>query len=245
MTIEPLAPDPRIERALGYPYRIPEISFALHRGAVSVLEGAFETVDRVPVLASGSNQSPDQLKRKFGPDEPDPVISEAATLKDFDSVYSAHITRYGSVAATLWPSEGTLLPLFINWLTARQLERMHETEALGVNYRFGWLEGVEIETARGFKLDQAATYVSLAGALCLNNSPVALQALVATRRLYPALDQAGVQDAIRQGLGHRGARADFILGNIENPDNRKQTRQALAGRAQPFPLGIRATNVRP
>ena len=110
----------RLTRALGYPYPIPDHSYVVHNGDVSPMLGdqaARLREGRIPVLAVGSNQSPAQITRKFnGTDWPN-VPCERCTMYDFDTVFSAHIAHYGSIAAALHPSPGTKVNLFINWLT--------------------------------------------------------------------------------------------------------------------------------
>src|SRR3546814_20831446 len=49
-------------------------------------------------------------------------------LGDHDVVYSAHVTRYGSLSATLHRAPGTRVQVYVTWLTEAQLPRMHETE---------------------------------------------------------------------------------------------------------------------
>ena len=59
----------------------------------------------------------------------------AGWLSGFDSVYSAHVTSYGSIAAMYVPvPHQTRSRQFITWLDDDQLHIMHQTESLGVNY---------------------------------------------------------------------------------------------------------------
>jgi hypothetical protein len=61
MTIDPL-----ILRALDYPYSYPAYDFVLDNGSVTPLQDRKSLEGRIPVLAIGSNRSPEQLLRKFG-----------------------------------------------------------------------------------------------------------------------------------------------------------------------------------
>ena len=54
-----------LARARGYPYAIPDRSYHWRGGQVSEFD-AVKSAGRTPVLAVGSNQSPEQLTRKFG-----------------------------------------------------------------------------------------------------------------------------------------------------------------------------------
>ena len=60
---------------------------------------------RTPVLAYGSNAAPEVLSRKLALSD-QPVLVVPARLREFDVVYSAHISPYGAVPATLQRSPG-------------------------------------------------------------------------------------------------------------------------------------------
>ena len=57
--------DPVISRALDYPYSSPAYDFVLKKGSVARLQDKSSLAGRIPVLAIGSNRSPEQLLRKF------------------------------------------------------------------------------------------------------------------------------------------------------------------------------------
>ena len=57
--------DPVLARAAGYPYGITEASFTLIGGDAHPFDPAL-TAGRTPVIGYGSNQSPEQLRRKYG-----------------------------------------------------------------------------------------------------------------------------------------------------------------------------------
>ena len=64
-----------LDRALGYPYPLPSASYVIDKGEVFPLhanDAPLRREGRTPVLAVGSNQSPEQIARKF----PDPSWSE-------------------------------------------------------------------------------------------------------------------------------------------------------------------------
>jgi len=113
----------RFHRAAAYPYARPDHSYVYDDGATVALDEfpGEVTAGRTPVLAFGSNAAPEQLRRKFGatPDTVIPVIR--ADLADFDVVYSAHLTAYGAVPATLAPSPGARLQTWVTWLDDAQL----------------------------------------------------------------------------------------------------------------------------
>ena len=54
-----------VGHAKAYPFPAPEHSYLYEDGGWHRLDHGFETADRTPVLAAGSNQSPEQLARKY------------------------------------------------------------------------------------------------------------------------------------------------------------------------------------
>lgn len=193
MTPEELA------RALDYPYPapLPPWIFAghdVHRPGspgFAALARDIRRDERVPVVAAGSNRAPVQLRRKFGTEDAFPVST--IRLRNVDTVYSAHFASYGAIPATLAPSPGTVLHTAVLWLTAAQLERMNESEALGVNYRLGWMARRSVSRRFGLTADRIAAYISLHGAVtCDAGAPVPVAGFRRRDGQGLALDQGGV-----------------------------------------------------
>lgn len=222
--------------AKAYPFAIPDHSYVFVNGGIKPLDGETGAMfaGRTPVLATGSNQSPQQLQRKYGNGGSDVVIPVTrASLHDFDAVYSAHITSYGSIPSTPHPSPGTVVRLFINWLTEPQLRRMHETEQPGENYHFGRLKGVRLELEGGRRLAEVFGYVSAHGCLTRDGEPLGLSAVFAENRRYVALGQV---DAIAHARDHAApgkAIDDFILDAVAEPKLRKSHIATLRSHARP------------
>ena len=153
---------------------------------------AFDVEGRTPVLALGSNAAPLQLKRKFGHEFGHIPVSRAV-LFDHVVVYSAHFSRYGSLPATLEQHPGGVTFVAITWLDQLQLERMHETEALGVNYDYCQLADFRLEHD-GEALTTTATmpigaYISRHGPLRHDAAPVRLAETASSGCPWPALTQ--------------------------------------------------------
>ena len=139
-----------VERATTYPYLIPESSYLFENGAWQAAEiGSALTAGRTPVIACGSNRSPEQLARKFADFDEAVIPVQRAWLEDFDVVYAAHITGYGSVAANLQHVAGTRVEVSITWLADDQMDRMHATEGLGHNYHYARLYGLALHPEGG------------------------------------------------------------------------------------------------
>ncbi len=153
----------RLARALDYPYTIATRSFVLAGGQEQPFSAA-ATAGRVPVLAYGSNQSPEQLRRKFAAADA-PVAVQRAVLGDHDVVYSAHLASYGAVPAALRHVPGTRVGIAVTWLARDQVAHMHATELPHGNYAFARLDGIDVTLAEGGRLTTAYAYVNTRGHL--------------------------------------------------------------------------------
>ena len=211
----------RLNIAKSYPYSVPRRSYLFVDGVQrppSPAPGA----GRTPVIACGSNRSPAQLARKFRSwPQGTEIPVTLARLADHDVVYSAHFSRYGAMPATLLPAPGVRAEVAITWLTAPQLERMHQTEG-AENYRFVRLDGIDLETADGSRLAVAHVYWSRRGALRHNGAAVPLAAIDAAGRDVAPLDQEAALTLARDRLAPDAPLDDFILQNIACPVTRAQ-----------------------
>lgn len=221
-------------RAKSYPFRIPNCSYVFHNGEEEPWPRAgIDVSGRTPVLAAGSNQSPEQLARKYSVVAGDVVIpAQRARLVGFDCVYAAKITPYGSIPATFQASPGTRVIVFVLWLTDPQLARMHETEA---GYSYDRLAGIRVELET---VDEAlgVAYAYVARTACLNvaGAPRALAAIAAEDRHFGALSEpatiALVRDRVAPGLDVD----DFIRENLADAELRLRRMATLAADALPI-----------
>lgn len=227
----------RLTRAFGYPYVIPDHSYIVHNDAVSPIQSeqaASLREHRIPVLAVGSNQSPVQIMRKFrGPDW-HPIPCERCLIHDFDTVFSAHISRYGSIAATLHPAPGTSVSLYINWLHESHMERMHMTELGNENYAFAELTNIRIETEFGLKMDRVHFYRGNVGAFMPDGIPVPLAEIPAQNRKWAALDQKGIQERLQAMTAPTLELDTFVLSSISEPSERTHRANMMRECAEPF-----------
>ena len=215
-------------RARNYPYDRAAHSFVFDGGNILPLPESVDEllVGKHPVLAFGSNAAPEQLQRKYR-DRPDVCFAVTkAVLQDYDVVYSAHLTSYGAVPATLAPSPGTVLQTWITWLDDEQLAHMHTTEmgAAGgadVNYAYGHLRDVNLSVE---DIEQPITavgvYLSNYGALALADSPLAFTRIQATDRIFEARDKISVLEEVRGRLAPDLNLSDFIVAIVEEPARR-------------------------
>lgn len=225
----------RIARAKAYPFGHPAESYLFQGGrAVPLGDVRAATRGRVPVLASGSNAAPDQLARKYAahPDTKIPVTR--ARLKDFDSVFNAHIAAYGSVPATLFPSPGTVLQTFITWLDEAALGVMHATEQPGINYHYAALDGIEVAVEGLGTLDRAYAYISVVGCLVHDDAPVALADVPAEGRRFPARGQEEMLALVRDLTAPGAGLDDFIAETVADDVLRKARSDRLAQTARPI-----------
>ena len=222
--------------AKSYPFGHLAESYLFSDGEARPLDRPAAAVrGRTPVIASGSNAAPSQLARKYDTFERGAKIPVTRVLiEDFDSVYNAHITSYGSVPATLFPSPGTVLETFITWLDESELEIMHGTEQPGVNYDFTELGNLSLEADGIGVLDVAFAYISVVGCLSHDGAPVSLAEVPARGRRFAARGQEEMQALIRDRTAPGADLDQFIAENVEDHALRRQRSAALARTAQPF-----------
>ena len=233
----PESDDELLELAKGYPYRPPPGSYLFVEGAARPLAAGTDAPElfrgRVPVVAHGSNRSAEQLARKFGGAAEIPV--SRARLGDYDVVYSAHMTRYGAIAANLRHVPGMHVEVWITWLTELQLTRMHETELGTEIYRYGELNNVAIalETGPSGEIEQAGVYLSSYGCLAEGGAPIGLAAVTAEGRPHDSLHQEQVLALVRDR--HRPDREveAMVLAKIRDPARRRALIAELRAQALP------------
>lgn len=185
-----------LARALEYPYATPSHSYLYRDGEAMELPREGPDLDgRSPLIAYGANAAPASLARKLTqlPGIEMPVMQ--FELEGFDVVYSAHVSPYGAVPATLVESPGTVAPVFLLHPTAGQLVLLTASE---LNYDL-----VEI--------DGAAAYRSKHGCLEMDGSAVALSAVRSVGRELPELDEPALLDRVRSYLRPELSLQEFVL----------------------------------
>ena len=239
----PSTDEARLRLAKGYPYEAPAGSYLYRDGAANPLAAEHHgdlLAGRVPVIAHGSNRAPAQIHRKFshlsGAASEIPVTR--ARLADHDVVYSAHMTRYGAVSATLHAAPGTQVTVFVTWLSEAQLPRMHETEIGLGNYGYGRMGAIDLTVENGPRLEAAYAYLSVHGCLADpqsgGNAPLALSAVAASARRHRAVHQ---EDALAVLRDHHEPEAELdgmILSNIADTEKRRRLIAALQQSAVPW-----------
>ncbi|MDQ4071465.1 MAG: hypothetical protein M3088_01130 [Actinomycetota bacterium] len=189
---------------------------------------------RLPALAYGANRTAEALERKRAlPGFPaeESILVLRARLYDLDVVYSAHVSPYGSVGATLQRSPGTAVEVCVTLLTAAQLEALGETER---SYTLEELRDLDLELEGGARLDRAHAYVSRHAALVLDGAEVALAAIPATGRRFEARTEPQTLAAVARRLGHRGDLDDFILAAVDDPELAAARTRELRRDARPL-----------
>ncbi|WP_419903627.1 hypothetical protein [Kiloniella sp.] len=226
----------RLRIAKGYPFEAPSTSYLFVDGKAEpfsdIQKHGILLNERKAVIAHGSNRAPEQLARKFAShssgQEPIPVT--AIWLNDHDVVYSAHVARYGSVAAELIHSPGTQVQIFLTWLTQAQLKRMHETELPGGHYSYGHISS-NWDSADGLVLPSdplgLAVYRSSIGMLNFNNGPVAISALPTRNRSLVAWSQEQALSYVHDIPAPGGDLDRAILKSIDSESYRNQVVSSL------------------
>jgi len=197
--VDPAQKEAILRRALTYPYATPEHSYLYREGRAEELPADFDRAGRRPLISYGANAAPEALALKLAalPGEPLPVLR--SQLHGFDVVYSAHVSPYGAVPATLLESAGTVAPVFVLHPTEEQRALLTATE---LNYDL-------------VAVGDAEAYRSKHGCLELDGSPVALAAVRSRGRTLPELDEPAVLDRVRAQLEPELSLEEFVDACIE------------------------------
>ena len=222
-----------LARARDYPYSIPSRSFIYRDSGVGEFDSSL-CCGRTPVLAIGSNQSPRRLAEKFGDDASHVIPVQRARLKDFDVVYSAHISTYGAVPAMLQVSEGSDVDVAVTWLNDTQLEIMNHSEVRAANYAFALIDGLELNLEGGGRSSSAYAYVSSRGHLRHEGAAVALSAIACSGRSYPEMSTAQALEVVRGRAAPEMDADAFVLRLIGDESYRRAVTMMLAADAVPF-----------
>jgi hypothetical protein len=202
-----------LRRALTYPYATPERSYLYRDGAA--LELPAEGPDlggRTPLLAYGANAAPEALAYKLASLSGEEMPALAAELEGFDVVYSAHVSPYGAVPATLHQSPGTTAPVFVVFPDSAQLELLTAYE---LNYDLVRLSGICCRLDRGEVVGELAAYRSKHGPLALEGDAVALAAVRSRGRTLPELDEPALLDRVRAQLEPELSLEGFVRACVE------------------------------
>jgi len=238
---------PAVAHAKAYPFPIPENSYLLDGPGYREFKpgDAFpDLTGLTPVLACGSNQSPEQLMRKFDNLELYPIPVLKTRLRDFDAVHSPHFSAYGSIPATLHYHPGVQVTLFTTWLHDCQIDTMHATEVASENYDYVCLKGLTIEMDGGAELSSLHAYISRRGALNHQGKPLALKTIEASARPWPQVSQGDVQAFARDRVAPGKALDAFITENVDNAETRRLRIEQLEVDALPFTYTqVRVVNV--
>ena len=203
-----------VERALGYPYAAPRQPFAqLGHRTLDPEEVEIDREARTPVLAYGSNAAPQVLSRKLALSD-QPVLVVPARLSGFDVVYSAHISPYGAVPATLQRSPGTEVQVHVIYMTSAQIGVISATEP---NYEPTLLEGIECRLDDGEELAEVSAYISRHGCLLVDGTEVALSAVPAIGRKFDDLSEPEAMEQLRHSLSSSDTIEAFVLANVTDP----------------------------
>lgn len=220
-----------LKRALAYPYATPESSYLYLEGRAAELptDGP-DLTGRSPLLAYGANAAPEALARKLAPlpEMEMPVLR--AELEDFDVVYSAHVSPYGAVPATLQRSPGTRAPVFVAYPDAEQLRLLSATEP---NYELRPLERIRCLVDGGGTLTQIDAFLSRHGCLNLDGGEVGVAAIRSAGRIFPAMEEPEVLERVRALLAAEATLEEFVTAAVLDPAKGAAVTEALRATAKP------------
>ncbi|HMT04220.1 MAG: hypothetical protein KDB48_09180 [Solirubrobacterales bacterium] len=220
----------------GYPWARPGGSFVLDEGdgrllselapdrqAEIIEEFSGTRSGRTPMLAIGSNASPEGLWRKFAHFEnaaDRTLLAITGRLCGFDVGASAELAFYGALPATIFASPGTEASVTALWLTHRQLTQLAWAE---VPYRLGCLEAEfrfeeTVDTGGQNSFDRSLVFVNRFGTFSPEGAPLALEAIPATGRRTVAADQVELLTMVaRMTFGPESGAMDLVRKAFEEP----------------------------
>jgi len=203
-----------VERAMRYPYAVPAHAFVqLGHQTLSPQDVEIDARARTLLLAYGSNGSPEVLSRKLALSA-DPVLVEPGWLRDFDVVYSAHISPYGAIPATLQRSHGTAVRVAALHLTEEQMRLVSATEP---NYEPTEIDGAHCELAGGETKAALTVYLSRHGCLLVDGAEAALVAVPARGRRFAELSEPQVLEHVRATVASGESIDSFVLSAVADP----------------------------
>jgi len=192
---------------------------------------------RLPVLASGSNASPTRLREKFDNLREACVIPVIRySVKNMLPVFSAKLASYGSITATLQHVPECETQIFATFLTLAQLERMHETEAIGDEYVFQRLKNLAMRQngSKECVCRTAYAYISRKGVLAVNGQQFTLDATHYSNNNLRYSTQNEALTLARNLVEPQQGLDFFILQNILHRQTRDKTNQKLQSFSVPF-----------
>ena len=188
-----------------------------------------------PVIAYGSNASPDQLTRKFTSnpsyDGRAVIPTVRGSLRDYDVVFAPHLMGYGAMPAALVPSPGTEVEVWVNWMDSAEIDRMNSSEGSGGLYAFGRLDGIELEVP-GPVVDAPEVYIDCFGALEIDGTTFPLSAVDATGRTAEAIDEPEALSSVIDALGWQESPFELVASVVRSEDQRASRTAEMSGLAR-------------
>ncbi len=222
-----------LARVLAYPFGVPRESYVLADGRAEEPRAEdLEAGERIAVLAYGANASPAALTAKLGElAEGVRVPVVAAELRDFDVVYSAHVSPYGAIPAALQRSPGAVASVHAIHLTRAQLARVHRTEP---NYELVHLQGLDLRLEGGRRVESVRAWVSRHGCLRRGGGHVGVAAVPVQGRTWPARSEEDILAAVRDELAPGEPLGDFVSAHVADPDLAARRTAILRATAAPL-----------
>lgn len=182
----------------------------------------------VPVAGYGASPAPAEIGRRFA-DEIAAGGFVMAVMKGeldgFDVVWSPVFADNGAMAVTLFPSPGTTVDFWVNWVRAADVARMDEPVA-------GWSRRVVLENVTSrFEGPQPAALevpVSCFGALAVDGAVQAVAAVPAGGRAFEAADSMVALEMVRPLTGAADV-VSLLRANVSDAAVREENSTRIAG----------------
>ncbi len=173
----------------------------------------------VRLLSYGANASTEELARKLAGLEP--VVPVVLTERgDIDVVFSAHASPRGGLGAAVQRSPGTWIQVAVTYLREDLVGPIDATEENYDRVELPWVD--------------AEVYVSKHGCLVLDGSEVALAAVPARGRRFPAMSTIEAVDAVRRLIAPDRTLEQFVHENATDDRLRAERTALLRSTARKF-----------
>ena len=170
-----------------------------------------------------------------------PVVK--ATMHDFDVTWAPQLVFNGAMPATVVPSKGTTVNVWITWLDGPELAEMNVTEGVGTLYSYGSLRGARLDTPVA-PMAPPGLYVSCAGAVQVRGETLAVAGVPARHRRLTAVDSSGALRRVANAFGWHGSVFELVLDNVRSPEVAAARSQELSRLAtKPREPGYTITSV--
>lgn len=211
------------------PEHIPESLVIKPSKTISLAELSLETDLRFDnaVISYGANASVKYLLDKFaGMDVAIPVLR--TRLRNHDVVYASYFCSDGTLPATIVERKDAVIDVYYSFISDQEMQRLNETESLGVDYRLKSLDSSLFSHSLDFT-NRTVCYECLHGPLQAGGTFFSMNALSGIDRCSQPFSQYQIQRMVHgMHFSHEDFYA-FCESNVRDEIKREHRTRVLKG----------------